>query len=76
MFKTKLKIKYPVEKSRKCHEKAIPTAESTKNQIANKYAMVNPPISYEHKNKIPTMISKIPEISATQLRAKKARKRE
>ena len=35
IFKIKLNTKYPVENARKCHDQAIPTTESTKNQIAN-----------------------------------------
>lgn len=42
MFKIKQRTKYPVEYSRKCHEKMIPIIESAKNQIANKIAKVNP----------------------------------
>ena len=53
MFKIKQRTKYPVEYSRKCHEKMIPIIESAKNQIANKIAKVNPPISREHRNKTP-----------------------
>lgn len=70
MFKIKQRTKYPVEYSRKCHEKMIPIIESAKNQIANKIAKVNPPISREHRNKTPITISIIAEIIVTQLKSK------